>query len=59
MDKLKLLPNPLVRTGTDIKLWPIGLIQKQIYVNVNVFKLSFSRFFAWPVETFKSGLMTI
>ena len=36
-----------------------GLIQKQIYVHVNLFKSSFGCFFAWPVKTLKSGLMTI
>ena len=28
-------------------------------MHVNLFKLSFGRFFVWPVKTLKSGLMTI
>ena len=63
---MELWPSPLVRTGTDYQVaanWIgkviQGLIQKQIYVHVNTFKLSFGRFFAWPVETLKSGQMTI
>ena len=49
----KLQPGPLARTGTDIKLGPIGLvrsyikglIQEQIYVHVDLFKLSLGHFF--------------
>ena len=46
---IKLRPSVLVRTGTDIKLLPIGLVSHtrtdtRANIHANLFKLSLSRF---------------
>ena len=61
---IKLRPNALVRTRTDIKLWRIGLvrsliqrlIQEQILIYMLII-LSFGHFFVRTFEILKSSLI--